>query len=359
VVLTNRATGNCTMFGFPGLGLLDPNGSAQTLDVKRVEGPLAGEPAIPKTRVTLDAGASASFWVEWSAGAGSTTGTLIVTPPNQTTHLSLPDPGIPLDVGMVSVSPVGLGVVAPARPLPVPAVAISGPYADQSWGGSTPYTSLQIPVVVVQMPQAGPGQLDPAYFWSTEFSPVGSCGCANGDGGYVGLQDDKNGQRVIFSWWSSLRASSTNPAATISKFSNEGTGIQVRLPYAIVQGHGYQLRLSRTSTGGSTTTWQAVVTDTTTGTTNVVGAIAVPSAWGTFLRGATTSFTEYYGPRASDCRQLPATEAAFGPVTMNGGLEASGLDFHYGNVGSNGCPSLQQLTGPGTYVQQMGSPAPG
>ncbi|MGH9126498.1 MAG: DUF4232 domain-containing protein [Acidimicrobiales bacterium] len=358
VELTNSSAQACSMYGFPGLGLLDGGGSPLPLGVQRVHGAQGDEPAVAEITVDLNPGTTASFWIEWSTGDGSATGTLEITPPNQTTQILIPDPGIPLNVGAVFVSAVSSGVIDAASPLPVPEMPIDGPYADLFWNPvpARPYTALQIPMAVVQVPSAAASQTPAAYFWSTEFSPAGSCGCANGDGGYFGLQDDNNGERAIFSWWSALRASSTNPAAVIANFTGEGTGVQIKLPYEIVPGRVYQLRVARTEVGPSATTWEAVIADTATATTTVVGAIVVPDAWGKSLAASTTSFTEYYGTPVTNCSQLPATTAQFGPVALNGALPSSGPNFHYGQVGQ-GCSTMESATGPGTFDQQVGSAA--
>ncbi|HEX3538827.1 MAG TPA: DUF4232 domain-containing protein [Acidimicrobiales bacterium] len=352
VQLVNVSSATCTMFGYPGLGLLDPSGAPQTVDVQRARAAGWDDPAIAERAVTLAAGGVASFWIEWVNVAGSETGTLEITPPNQFSQILTPNANIELDVGTLTVSAVTSGLVASINPtLPPEPVAPQGPYADLYWPPGT-YTSLSITIDVDHDPVAGPGQVQPAYFWATQFFPVKGCGCANGDGGYIGLQTDTNGKRIIFSWWSAVGATSTNPAAVISHFDGEGFGYGIQVPYAFAQGTTYKIQVTRALFGPHNSFWQAEIADTATGSVTAVGTIEVPDAWGSTLGGSTTSFTEFYGPRVSSCSELPFGEAQFGPLLLDGKAATSGPVFSHG---AGACPVSQTATALDEYSQTVGS----
>ncbi|HEX3424801.1 MAG TPA: DUF4232 domain-containing protein [Acidimicrobiales bacterium] len=351
VQLKNGSGAACTMFGYPGLGLLDSNGTPQPLDVQRAPGAGWADPAIPEHAVTLAAGGVASFWIEWVNTAGSTTGTLEITPPNQFSQILIPNANIEL-VGTVTVSPVTLGLVpSETTVLPPASVTPQGPYADLYWLPGT-YTSLSIALDVDHDPAAGAGQAPPAYFWGTQFVPIKGCSCANGDVAYIGLQTDHIGKRVIFSWWSAESATSTNPAAVIYHFDGEGFGYGIQVPYAFVQGTTYEIRLTRALLGPHNSFWQAEIEDTSSGLLTEVGTIEVPDSWGSSLGEDTTSFTEFYGPRVASCADLPLGEAQFGPVLLNGHLATSGPAF---TDGPGTCPVTQDATGGDGYRQTVGS----
>jgi hypothetical protein len=91
VSLTNSSTTACTLFGFPGLGLLTGTGQSVPLAVTRVTIKGFFFPAIPETTITLEPGGEpAAFGMEWINGPSSGTYSLQVTPPNDTGYLVIP-----------------------------------------------------------------------------------------------------------------------------------------------------------------------------------------------------------------------------------------------------------------------------
>ncbi|MGH9123879.1 MAG: DUF4232 domain-containing protein [Acidimicrobiales bacterium] len=112
VELKNVTSTQCVMYGYPGIGLLDPSGKMQPLNVLRATGAGFADPAVPVTPVSLAPGALGSFWMEWLNVNGSVGGTLEITPPNQTTQLRVPNADIQLNVGTLTVSAVAAGVAS-------------------------------------------------------------------------------------------------------------------------------------------------------------------------------------------------------------------------------------------------------
>lgn len=96
VVLVNRSSLPCRMYGYPGLGLLD-NGKPVALTVERQTGPGFLYGFVPPTSVELAPGSAASFGIEWLNRYTVTATTIVVTPPNDTAQIdmSVPDYDIP------------------------------------------------------------------------------------------------------------------------------------------------------------------------------------------------------------------------------------------------------------------------
>jgi hypothetical protein len=107
VSLTNTGTTSCTLYGFPGLGLLNQADQSVPLVVTRATTAGMAFPAILETTVTLTPGGEpAAFGMEWINGPSSATYSLQVTPPNDTGYLVIPDQTDVFANNQVSVTPV-------------------------------------------------------------------------------------------------------------------------------------------------------------------------------------------------------------------------------------------------------------
>ncbi|MFE1199917.1 DUF4232 domain-containing protein [Streptomyces olivaceoviridis] len=110
LVLTNRSPRTCSLYGFPGVAFVDGAGDAVTPDPERATDQ-------PQQRVTLAPGADAWSALSYTDPAitGVTTVTpqaLLVTPPDETTSLSVPWTG-----GKVSnTGKASVPRVSPLRP---------------------------------------------------------------------------------------------------------------------------------------------------------------------------------------------------------------------------------------------------
>lgn len=111
VVLTNFSGTTCSTGQYPGVGLLDAAGRPEPLTVVRATDGGFLYPGVANGSVTLAPGDKASFWMEWINVNGSLTGSLQVTPPNDTDQLVLPNETVPLNVGTITVSPVTPGII--------------------------------------------------------------------------------------------------------------------------------------------------------------------------------------------------------------------------------------------------------
>jgi hypothetical protein len=107
ISLTNTGASPCTLYGFPGLGLLNSAGQSVPLQVTRATTAGMAFPAIPKTTETLTPGGEpVAFGMEWMNGPSTGTYSLQVTPPNETGYLIIPDQVDEFANNQVSVTPV-------------------------------------------------------------------------------------------------------------------------------------------------------------------------------------------------------------------------------------------------------------
>lgn len=186
-------------------------------------------------------------------------------------------------------------------------------------------------------PTVGPGQVQLAYFYSSQF------GIVDGDGGYIGIQKDANGKRAIFSIWGANAARCADAAGAICRpFTGEGDGYQTMVPYAWSPGHRYRTRVWAVDSDAAGDWWVGELADLTAGTAQVVGYIRVPLGY-RWLKNYVINWVEWYAPQAANCDQLPSSAVYFGPPDANaGGVHASTPNNH---LGSGACPSSIQMVG--------------
>jgi hypothetical protein len=117
VVLTNRGSSTCSLFGYPGMQLLDASGANLPTNVIRGGGPLfpvAAANQAPKT-VLIAPGASGSFGLSYSdVPVGNetscpTSANAEITPPGNTSSVTVALAIAPCGGGTVHVSPVYAG----------------------------------------------------------------------------------------------------------------------------------------------------------------------------------------------------------------------------------------------------------
>jgi hypothetical protein len=104
--LANRSQTTCTLYGYPGLGLLDRHGAALPTTVLRSPGPVI--PHVPEHVVMLAPGGKADFYASFSdvdPQPCPLAAKIEVTPPNAFRHLTA-DAGFTPCQGRIHVSPV-------------------------------------------------------------------------------------------------------------------------------------------------------------------------------------------------------------------------------------------------------------
>jgi Domain of unknown function (DUF4232) len=104
--LTNRSQTTCSLYGYPGLGLLGKSGAALPATV--VRSPSVVVPAVAEKLVVLAPGQTARFYAGYSDVDPQPCPSAVrleVTPPNAYTHLTVPAAIAPCG-GIIHVSPV-------------------------------------------------------------------------------------------------------------------------------------------------------------------------------------------------------------------------------------------------------------
>ena len=110
VALKNTSASNCTLSGYPGLGMTGSNGASLTTTVVR-KGNYSFTAMAP-TAVIISSGQSVYFNMGYSdVPTGSATScpasaNLVITPPNAYTSMTIPAQLAPCDNGTIVVSPV-------------------------------------------------------------------------------------------------------------------------------------------------------------------------------------------------------------------------------------------------------------
>lgn len=107
--LRNRSARACSLYGYPGLGLLDASGSPLPTTVLRTTSPVV--PPVPERRVRLEPGRRVWFYAGYSDVSSTscpTAAQLEVTPPNDYGHRTIPTSIAPCG-GVLNVSPVFAG----------------------------------------------------------------------------------------------------------------------------------------------------------------------------------------------------------------------------------------------------------
>ena len=135
-------------------------------------------------------------------------------------------------------------------------------------------------------------------------------------------------------------------SATAERFTHEGIGYGLRLPYDYRQGVTYRFRVSKESGGW----WTVVLRDLSNGAEVALGRILGKSMWGG-LRSDVANFTEVYS-RVPSCAALENARVRFDPPTTRGGTVQANLTNHH-TYGA--CASSARTTASGsTLIHEMG-----
>ncbi|WP_223280699.1 ricin-type beta-trefoil lectin domain protein [Streptomyces antnestii] len=160
--------------------------------------------------------------------------------------------------------------------------------------------------------EADPGRGN--VFWSHQF------GFDNSVGGYIGQQRWRTGTGMfLFSLWGSTAAKAGSSGTYCQTFDESGTGYTCRYNQRFTAGHHYTYRIAPDTTAGW---YKATITDTTAGTSFVLGSLQV----GTGARisaGGMVDWVEYFdwNSNSATCEDEPYSRARFDLPT---GTTASG-----------------------------------
>ncbi|MEJ8661538.1 MULTISPECIES: ricin-type beta-trefoil lectin domain protein [Streptomyces] len=203
-----------------------------------------------------------------------------------------------------------------ARTLCVSAVlavaACLGLAAPASASGATPgsYTNYAFPagtstltdVTFATTVEADPGRGN--VFWAHQF------GFSSGVGGYIGQQRWRTGSGMfLFSLWDATAARPGSTGTYCQTFDETGSGYTCRYNQAFTAGHRYTFRVSPGTPDGW---YQATITDTTAGTSFVLGSLQV-GAGARINAGGMVDWVEYFdwNNDAATCRDEPYSRARY------------------------------------------------
>ncbi|MYR42443.1 lectin [Streptomyces sp. SID5910] len=182
-----------------------------------------------------------------------------------------------------------------------------GSYTNYGWSGASQLSSVTFGTKVL----TDPGRAN--VYWAHQF------GFSNGTHGYTGMQRDRTDPGLyLFSVWGSTAAQAGGSGTYCETFSENGTGYTCRLKAAFPAGHNVQTTVA--STGGGW--YRATVSDTTAGTSFVLGSLQVGSG-ATVKTAGMADWTEYYdwNNPAATCADEPYSAAFF---TAPSGVDAAG-----------------------------------
>jgi uncharacterized protein DUF3472 len=211
------------------------------------------------------------------------------------------------------------------------AILITGTYTDWHWPSApNGYTSFEWELT----PRTDP--TPDGYFWSHQFWLVG------GEAGYVGLQtvgSEPTGKIAIFSIWDAVSA---DGPAFVSRFTGEGEGFSVRIPFEWEVGSTYELRV----VAAGPHRWEAFVG------AHLIGRIEVPAPW-RGLRDVSIMWTERYAGPVASCADIAHSVARFGvPSAEGGAVTPVGRRHHLSEPA--GCPGSTVGDAPDGIVHVMG-----
>ena len=211
------------------------------------------------------------------------------------------------------------------------AVRITGTYTDWHWPAApSGYTSFEWELT----PRTDP--TPDGYFWSHQFWLVG------GEAGYVGLQtlgSEPTGKIAIFSIWDAVGA---DGPVYVARFTGEGEGYSVRIPFEWEVGATYELRV----VAAGPNRWEAFVG------AHLIGRIEVPAGWHG-LRDVSIMWTERYAGPLSSCADLALSIARFGVPSADGGAVAPARRHHH-LADPPGCPGSAVGDAPDGVVHVVG-----
>ncbi|KLP21203.1 uncharacterized protein LW94_9390 [Fusarium fujikuroi] len=152
------------------------------------------------------------------------------------------------------------------------------------------------------------------------------------DIGYIGLQPrpDKNGKQVIHAAFSSFQKGTTSTHKHCTAGADGGAGLSCAINIFGDYSHLYHLTVKHI--GG--TRWRGVLTDTVTGTSNVIGEYTLPSSARKMTNGQ-DGFFEYYewntdGIKHHNCRSQPFGQVFIGdPTTKTSGASGGKITRIY------------------------------
>ncbi len=225
-------------------------------------------------------------------------------------------------------------------------------YTSWQWNppASTAFWELEHELVIEDVSANG------AYFWSHQF------GFLNGDGGYMGLQNNGNtvsGQYntkvAVFSIFSAaIDATPGNCKIEYGNFDGgAGAGTSCRIPYNWTFGHRYKMRtVIGQNSDAAGTWWDGYITDLTSGVETQIGYIKVPKSWSGI--NSSIMWTEFFSARAASCETHPYSRVRFYTPKGNYGTTPLGRSNTLSSVGN--CSNSKITDTADGVIHEVGNP---
>ncbi|MEU4115282.1 ricin-type beta-trefoil lectin domain protein [Kitasatospora sp. NPDC028055] len=194
-----------------------------------------------------------------------------------------------------------LSLLIAALGLAGPAAAAGSTPGSYSYYGFPAATSALSSVTFGTTVQSDPGRGN--VFWSHQF------GFTNGVSGYIGMQRHRTDPGMfLFSLWGSTGAQPGDSGTYCQTFAESGSGgYTCRLDAGFTAGHGYRYDITPAAPGW----YRAKITDTTAGTSFVLGTLQVGS--GLIQAKGMVDWVEYFdwNNNAATCADEPYSAALF------------------------------------------------
>ncbi len=153
-------------------------------------------------------------------------------------------------------------------------------------------------------------------------------------GGYMGLQNDGNlftgppTKIALFSLWNALDSRGAN----CQGFTNEGSGLSCRVPYAFKAGHTYVYSVSRDTSLSPGVWWTASVRDLSAKKATAIGSLRAPdNVNAESISSRLNNFSEFFGS-TKPCDKVPTSDTTFRqPVVIGATSDALGTYDSSGN----------------------------
>ncbi len=188
------------------------------------------------------------------------------------------------------------------------AATLSNPFASSygNWNSTGGARQMSVDMTYERAP-ASDGWFSALNCW---FDNSNSCGYAGIQANSASPGASASGKMAIFSMWDvGTEMGVPEPNGVRYGFSNEGSGVSVRIPYDWVQGRTYRITIYEEGVHNSNRLWGSTVTDLATGQTSRIGRIWVPVSRG-YLRDATTFYERFSGP-TNKCSDVQPTQVLF------------------------------------------------
>ena len=212
--------------------------------------------------------------------------------------------------------------------------AVDTQFVGQSVGGQlqwaniySNYTLTQTNIISLESSMVLE-QLVPSTQWVMGWLFNGPTPPGGAAGGYFGINTDGDGKPQFLAsiFNAALSAQVGQPWVTAVNFGGEGEGWSLRITpenisnFPININQTYVYKVNRQATSPTETTWEFIITNTTTSATVNLGTIKTSNLYTEINPNGSYQFSEYFGPGAPQvtCDTIPLSVATWTFIVANG-----------------------------------------